>query len=262
MSDVTTLETVLKRDRAIVLGGLIGISALTWAYTAYMALNMGKMDMDMSMAMPQMQTWGVMNLLMLFVMWAVMMVAMMVPTAAPFVLIFATVNRQRRERADAVVPTAIFLLGYLIAWTVYSALATLAQWGLHSAALLSPMMVSTSPIFGGGLLVAAGVFQWTSLKQACLKHCRTPIGFLTTQWRDGIKGALIMGLKHGGFCVVCCWFLMALLFVLGVMNLLWMIAITAVVLVEKIVPGGHWIGRIAGLFFVVWGVWMAGSTLI
>lgn len=113
MSDVTTLEAVLKRDRAIVLGGLIGISALTWAYTAYMALDMGKMDMDMSMAMPQMQTWGAMNLLMLFVMWAVMMVAMMVPTA-------------------------VFLLGYLMAWTGFSALATLAQWGLHSVALLSP----------------------------------------------------------------------------------------------------------------------------
>jgi predicted metal-binding membrane protein len=154
-----------------------------------------------------------------------MMVAMMVPSAAPLVLIFARVNRQRRERESPVAPAAILLLGYVSVWAGFSAVATGAQWGLHSAALLSPMMVSTSPILGGMLLVLAGVFQWTPLKRMCLVHCRSPLAFLMAHWREGKRGPLVMGLHHGAFCVGCCWILMALLFVAGVMNLLWVAAI-------------------------------------
>ena len=258
MQNRISLEAVLKRDRTVVLGGLVGISALAWAYMVYLAWDMEQMDMEM--AMPQMQAWGAVDLLLLFVMWTVMMVAMMVPSASPLILIFARVNRQRREQEDPVVSTAVFLLGYLVVWTGFSIVATVAQWGLHTAALLSPMMVSTSPILGGVLLLAAGVFQWTPFKNACLKHCRSPLGFLTTEWRDGAQGALVMGLKHGSYCVGCCWFLMALLFVAGVMNLLWVAGITAFVLAEKVLPGGDLVGRVAGGILVLVGILLLGQS--
>ncbi|TMP98954.1 MAG: DUF2182 domain-containing protein, partial [Verrucomicrobia bacterium] len=154
------------------------------------------------------------------------------------------------------VPTGIFLLGYLAVWAVFSALAAVAQWILHSTALLSPMMVSTSPILGGALLVAAGVFQWTPLKNACLTHCRSPLSFLMTGWREGKLGAFVMGLKHGAYCAGCCWFLMALLFVAGVMNIWWVAIIAVFVLLEKVVPRGLFVGKVTGVFLAVWGVWM------
>jgi len=141
--------------------------------------------------------------------------------------------------------------------SVVSALAALAQWLLHATALLSPKMVSTSPLFGGLLLFAAGVFQWTPLKNACLTHCRTPLSFLMTDWREGKWGAFFMGLKHGAYCTGCCWFLMALLFVAGVMNVWWIAIITLFVLLEKVVPEGLFVGKLAGVLLVGWGVWMA-----
>jgi predicted metal-binding membrane protein len=160
MQSSTALESVLKRDRLIVLGGLLGITGLAWAYTGYLAWGMGCMDM----AMPHMQTWGAIDLVLLVIMWSVMMVAMMVPSAAPMILMYTMINRRRREQQQPYVPTAVFLGGYLLVWAGFSILATLAQWGLHSAALLSSMMVSTSPIMGGLVLLAAGIFQWTPLK--------------------------------------------------------------------------------------------------
>ena len=153
-------------------------------------------------------------------------------------------------------PTGVFLLGYLAVWIVFSAVAAVAQWSLHATALLSPMMVSTSPLLGGALLVAAGVFQWTPLKNVCLTHCRSPLSFLMTDWRDGKLGAFAMGIKHGAFCAGCCWVLMLLLFVAGVMNVLWIAALTALVLLEKIAPRGLWMGRVAGLALIAWGIWM------
>ncbi len=210
----------------------------------------------MGMAMPQMQSWGWVDFILMFVMWAVMMVAMMVPSASPMVLMFANVNRRRREQERPYFPTAVFLLGYLVVWTAFSALATLAQGALHEAALLSPMMVSTSPILGGVLLLLAGIFQWTPLKHACLRHCRSPLTVILREWREGARGAFIMGLKHGAYCTGCCWFLMALLFVAGVMNLLWVAAIAAFVLIEKVAPAGHWVGRIAGLLLIGLGALM------
>jgi predicted metal-binding membrane protein len=217
--------------------------------------------MDMGMARPQMQAWGVLELVLLFVMWAVMMVAMMVPSAAPLILIFAAVYRKRQERQDPAVPTAIFLTGYLLVWTGFSGLATLAQWGLHTAALLSPMMVSTSSILGGVLMLAAGIFQWTSLKHACLTHCRSPIGFLMTHWQEGTRGAFIMGLEHGTYCVGCCWILMTLLFVAGVMNLVWVAFIAAFVLAEKVLPRGDLVGRLAGGMLILAGIVLLCQTL-
>src|SRR5439155_9290418 len=141
-----------------------------------------------------------------------------------------------------------------------SALITLIQWRLHATALLSPRMVSTSPIFGGAMLIAAGIFQFTPLKHACLAHCRTPLQFLVTSWREGYSGALKMGVQHGISCTGCCWLLMALLFVLGVMNLLWVATITLFVLIEKLIPQSRWFSRAGGAICIVWGSWMLLSA--
>lgn len=250
------LERLLRRDRAVVLGGLVGVSALAWAYTAEMA---ARMVQPVEMAMPAMHGTGPAEFAMLFTMWLVMMTAMMVPSAAPVILLFANLNRQRRERRSPAVPTSVFVLGYLLAWTAYSLLAAGAQLGLRDAALLSPGMAAASPFLGGGLLVLAGVYQWTPLKRACLAHCRSPLHFLSTEWREGAAGALRMGLRHGTYCVGCCWLLMALLFVAGVMNLLWVAAIALFVLLEKVVPAGGWIGRVAGVLLVAWGAWVVSG---
>jgi predicted metal-binding membrane protein len=150
----------------------------------------------------------------------------------------------------------MFLLGYLIVWTGFSAVAAFAQWILHARALLSPMMVGTSPVLGGVLLIVAGIFQWTPLKNACLTHCRSPLGFLMTEWREGRWGALVMGLNHGAFCTGCCWFLMALLFVAGVMNVWWIAILTVLVLLEKVVPRGLSVSKVAGIFLASWGLWL------
>jgi predicted metal-binding membrane protein len=256
---MVALEAVLKRDRAIVLAGVAGLSALAWAYLLALVWRMPRREMAMAMAMPHMQAWGATEVLLTWVMWAVMMVAMMTPSAAPMVLMFATVNRRHRGQYGPLVPTAVFLLGYLLVWGGFSVVATLAQWGLHTAALLSPMIVITSPIVGGLLLMAAGIFQWTPLKSTCLTQCRSPLGFLMTEWREGTWGALRMGLRHGMYCVGCCWVLMALLFVAGVMNLLWVAAIAALVLVEKVLPRGEWVGRVVGGILLLAGLVLLGQ---
>ena len=258
---MTALERVVRMDRAIVMISLVVLSAAAWAYTGYLAWKMEGMEMGTEMAMPQMQTWALVELVLLFVMWTVMMVAMMVPSAAPMVLMFANVQRRRQQQQRPFVPTSVFLIGYLVVWMVFSIIATLAQWGLHTAALLSPMMISTSSLLGGVLLLVAGIFQWTPLKHACLKHCRSPLGFITAEWRAGTWGALIMGLWHGSYCTGCCWALMALLFVAGVMNLFWVALIAVFVLVEKIVPKGHLVSKATGLLLIGWGIWMVVEVL-
>jgi predicted metal-binding membrane protein len=259
LTEPSLLETMLRRERTVVIAGLAVVALVAWAYLFSIAWGMdaadgmGAMDMTPEMAMPQMQGWGAVELLPLFVMWAVMMVAMMVPSVASLVLMFARANRQKG--GNRVVRSAgILLLGYLLVWVGFSVLATLTQWGLHSAALLSPMMVSTSSVLGGLLLVAAGVFQLTPLKRACLVRCRSPLSFLMSYWREGQWGTFVMGLKHGAYCVGCCWMLMTLLFVAGVMNLLWVAAIAVFVLVEKVAPRGELIGRIAGGTLIVAGI--------
>ena len=213
---------------------------------------MPSMDMP-GMVMPEMSQWGASTVLVLFVMWTVMMVAMMVPSAAPMILAFLTVNQHRQAAARPFVPVSIFLLGYLAVWTAFSALATAAEWWLHRAALLSPSMVATSSLLNSGLLIAAGVFQWTPLKHSCLKNCRSPLSFLMSEWREGSAGAFIMGLRHGAYCLGCCWALMALLFVAGVMNLLWVALIALFVLAEKVLPKGELIAKIAGVALVATG---------
>ena len=179
------------------------------------------------------------------------------------ILLFATVNRRRREQERPYVPTSVFLSGYVIVWSGFAALATGANWGLHVNSLLSSMMgTSSSAYLGGALLLTAGIFQWSPLKYACLSHCRSPLGFLMAEWRDGAGGALRMGLKHGVYCLGCCWVLMGLLFVLGVMNLLWIAALAAFVLMEKVIHNGHLVSRVTGLLLAGWGVWMVAAELV
>ena len=255
-------ETVLKRDRIIMLSGLAVITALSWAYVSSVASGMQNMGMSTEMAMPRMQeAWGVTEFALTFAMWAVMMVAMMTPSAAPMILMFAGINRRRKEQQVPYVPTSVFLVGYLAVWAAFAVLATAAQWGLHTVSLLSPMMASTSPVLGGTLLLAAGIYQWTPLKHACLSKCRSPLGFVLNEWREGGWGAFLMGLKHGAYCTGCCWSLMALLFVAGVMNLVWVAAIAGFVLLEKVAPAGKRMGQAAGILLVAGGVLLLGLTL-
>jgi len=259
---IPPLESVLKRDRLMVVVGVAGVAALAWAYVAYRAWDMRQTDVGMDMAMPQLEPWGAGDFLLTFVMWAVMMAAMMVPSATPMILTFATINRRRREQEHPFVPTGVFLLGYLVVWGGFAALSTLGQWGLHEATLLSPMMKSTNSILGGALLLAAGIYQWSPLKRVCLTQCRSPLGFLMSDWREGRRGAIIMGLRHGSYCVGCCWVLMGLLFLAGVMNLVWVAAIAAFILVEKAAPAGAWVGRAAGLLLLGWGMLVLTAELI
>ena len=246
-------------DRAIVAAGLVGVTGLGWLYILRLGREMAAMT-NMGMAMPQMTPWGAADFVLTFLMWAVMMVAMMVPSASPMILIFATINRKRLAAETPLIRTGLFLLGYLLVWAGFSVLAALGQWGLHAAALLTPTM-AVAPWLGGLLLVAGGIYQFTPLKDVCLSRCQSPFGFILTQWREGAAGALVMGVRHGAFCVGCCWVLMALLFVAGVMNLLWVAAIAAFVLLEKVTPPGWVVSRLAGAVLILWGVWLLARAL-
>ncbi len=182
-----------------------------------------------------------------FLMWAVMMVGMMLPSAAPATLLYGGIVRKSRERGRAVPAVYVFSAGYLIAWTAFSVLAAAFQVLLGHLALMSPMMDSTSTVLSGAFLLAAGLYQWLPVKQACLRTCRSPLHFFTMHWSEGPIGALQMGLEHGAICVGCCWSLMLLLFVGGVMNLLWVAVVAGFILIEKLLPAGRLTGRFAGV---------------
>jgi predicted metal-binding membrane protein len=204
-------------------------------------------------AMTTVQPWTPTEFGLRLAMWAVMMVAMMVPTAAPMTLMYAAVARKAAAQHNPLAPTFVFVAGYIAMWTVFSLAATIAQYALDRTALLSPMMVFRSSLFGAAVLIAAGIYQFTPLKNACLRNCRTPANFLSRYWRTGNLGAFRMGLRLGAYCVGCCWILMGLLFVGGVMNLLWIAAIAIFVLLEKTVPLGDVSGRWAGAAMILVG---------
>ncbi len=245
------MEAFLRQGRAAV---LIGVTALAWAYLFLLSAYMP--DMETAMTAARVRPWSVADFWLTFPMWAVMMVGMMVPSAAPMILLFVGVQRNSREKGGAFIPTGVFLSGYLIAWTVFSLAAAAAQWALGRAVLLSPMMASESAYLGGALLLAAGIFQLTPLKNACLAHCRSPLHFISHSWRPGLTGALRMGVHHGAFCVGCCWALMGLLFAAGVMNLLWVAVIAGFVLLEKMAPFGVRAGRWSGIALMLLAGWM------
>ncbi len=239
------------RDRIAVLSALAGTTALAWVYLIVMARSAGDMS---GMALAGLRPWSAFDFALMFLMWAVMMVGMMLPSAAPMTLIYAAVARKAAGQGAPVAPTAAFVSGYLAMWTLFGLAATLAQWALERGALLSPAMVSTSPALGAALLSAAGVYQLTPYKDACLEHCRSPAHFIAQHWRSGVGGAFRMGVTHGAFCLGCCWLLMGLLFLGGVMNLLWIAAITLFVLLEKVLPRGAAGGRIAGAAMILSGL--------
>lgn len=268
-----TLEAVIRRDRVVVITSLFAVIALSWAYllagagTGMSALAMTRMfqrgmaegvfDGGMGgMAMITPAVWTPGYAVLMFFMWWVMKVAMMLPSAAPMILLFATVNRKQRDTGHPYVATSVFATGYLAAWAGFSLVAVILQWGFQRTGILSPMLVATNAMFGGFLLLAAGVYQLTPIKHACLRHCRSPLAFLGTHWRRGARGALRMGLLHGAFCVGCCWFVIGLLFFGGVMNLYWIAGLALFVLFEKTVPAGHWLGYATGVALLVWGAGM------
>jgi len=228
---------------------LIAVTVLCWLYLFLLSARMG--DMNSSLAMPMTASWSRTDVLLMWTMWAVMMAGMMLPSAAPMVSAYASTVRPERSQLQGSTP--LFVVGYLIAWSGFAALATVAQWALHDATLVTAMGVSTSRWLGGVLLVGAGAYQFTGVKDACLSKCRTPLGFLLTSWRGGRGGAFVMGVHHGSLCIGCCWALMTLLFVLGVMNLWWIALVAAVVLLEKLVPSVI-VTRTLGAALVVWGV--------
>jgi predicted metal-binding membrane protein len=263
-SEATALERVLRRDRVILVAALAMVVAIAWVWVVVGAgTGMSTIGMTRRSGMPQGTSmimepavWNLGYAGLMFAMWWVMMVAMMLPSATPMLLLFARVNRQQRARERPYVPTGVFAAGYLLAWGGFSVLATALQWALEQAGLLSPMMVTTSYWLGGGILLAAGLWQLTPIKGVCLRHCRSPLGFLMQGWRPGRVGALRMGLEHGTFCLGCCWFLMGLLFFGGIMNLFWIAGLAGFVLLEKTIPLGPWFGRAAGLAATAGGVWM------
>src|SRR5215510_8451252 len=262
MLGATTLERLLKRDRTITAVGLAAIASLAWLYTIMVAsmTSAGMAGAASQMAMPQDHPWSRTDFLLMFVMWMVMMVAMMLPSASPMILVFTNANRRRHEAHDPYFHTSLFASAYLVVWVGFAAIATLANWALHSGGVMTSMMGNALPLWGGAILMTAGLYQFTPLKLACLNKCRSPLAFIMSEWREGRLGAFVMGLRHGAYCLLCCWALMALLFVLGVMNLAWIALLAAFVLVENLARSSPWLSRASGLLLLGWGIWLAASS--
>ncbi len=221
-------------DRFVIGLGLSTVCVLAWMFMAWQASSMA--DMGAMTGMQSTSPWRIADFGMVYLMWVVMMIAMMVPAASPMITAFATINRRRRDAGDAHVGTSVFLFGYLVAWSLFSVAATALHWVFESLGWLTPMMESASPMLSAVLFAAAGLYQWTPLKDVCLNRCRTPMGFVLTEWRDGTLGAVVMGLRHGLFCVGCCAALMGLLFAVAVMDLRWVAAVAVLVTIEKLLP--------------------------
>ena len=240
-SDPLSANSFPRHDKIVVVALVALVAALAWAFTIHQAMRMGEMEAamwrDMNMSMNGMEpSWTPVDALLMLTMWSAMMAAMMVPGASPMITAFATINRRRRERSAPYVPTTVFLLGYLIAWTGFSILVTTLQWLLQMTGLLTTMMQSASHYWSAALFFAAGLYQFSPLKERCLTYCRSPGVFILSQWRDGNLGTVIMGVRHGLFCMGCCAGLMLLLFAIAVMDLRWVAALTALVTAEKLLP--------------------------
>jgi len=252
------LRQALRHDRWLVLLTLVAISALALGYTAWLATGF-----DMSgMMSPEFVPWSAGHFAFMLAMWVVMMIGMMTPSVAPMVLIYAAIARQEAARGHAFAPAGWFASGYLFAWTVFAALATLAQWWLESRALIAPMMAGTGRIAGGALLIVAGIYQWLPAKQACLAQCSAPLSFVQRHggFAPSVRGSVRLGTLHGLYCIGCCWALMTLLFAFGVMNLVWIAGLMVFVLVEKLVPRPRAFSRLAGAAAIAAGLWMWGRT--
>jgi predicted metal-binding membrane protein len=266
------LVAVLRRDRAVVAACLFAIIISAWAYVWRLAADMEMGGMDMTgfrmipagsgLMMPAMAPWQPIEFAFVFVMWAVMMIGMMTPSIAPLVLIYARVGRQAAAQQKPFAATAWLASGYLLAWISFSIVATIAQWAIEREGWLTSAMAGASNTFGGLTLIAAGLYQWTPLKDACLWQCQAPLQFIQRHggFRGDAVGSLVLGVRHGIYCVGCCWVLMALLFVGGVMNVLWIAAIMVFVLIEKVIPAGRLVSRVSGAGLLAAGMWMIVSA--
>jgi predicted metal-binding membrane protein len=259
----TALERAFRNDRAVVLGAIGAVTALAWAYVLWLASGMDAAGHDMAMPgmemmAPAIAPWTAGDFAWMWAMWAVMMVGMMLPSVAPMVLIHAGVARKALGQGKPFASTGWFAAGYLLAWAGFALVATAAQMGLEQAALLSPMTMATGERLGGVVLVLAGLYQWTPLKDRCLAQCQAPLVFIQRHggFRRDPPGALGLGARHGLYCIGCCWALMGLLFVVGVMNVLWIAAIAGFVLLEKVVPAGRALSRVAGAALAGAGILM------
>jgi len=239
------IESTL-RDRSVVAASLVLVVALAWLYLWHDAAMMADMA-GMTMPLPGL-------FVMTFLMWTVMMAGMMLPGAAPAILLYAAMVRRNGERGTLLPAVWIFVGGYLAAWTAFSLAVAAMQIAMERAAMLTPAMTAAHTGLSAGILIAAGVYQWLPLKNVCLAWCRQPLQFFLTRWRSGAAGTFRMGAEHGMYCVGCCWALMLLLFVAGVMNLLWVALIAAFVLLEKLLPAGVLTARLAGAALVLAGV--------
>ncbi len=240
-----TMAQMQSRQRILIGAALVALTLLAWTN---LLMPRGNAVMEASMSSD-------LNMLALsIIMWSIMMVAMMLPGAGPMILTYARIHQQRQANGSSTVPIWVFLTGYLTVWAGFGIAAAVLQWGLHQSALLSSAMGRVGPLLAGGLLITAGAFQFSRLKQACLSKCRSPLSFLMTEWREGTAGALVMGIRHGAFCTGCCWALMLLMFVGGVMNLAWMAALALFFLAEKLLPGGEWISRLTGVALIGSGI--------
>ena len=261
------LEQLLRRDRAIAAAALAAMIALAWTYVLRLAagMDMGGMDMTgfrmistgFAMAMlPAHAPWSGTEFVLTFAMWTVMMIGMMTPSAAPMILIYARAGRMASAAGSPLAATGWFAAAYLGVWTGFALAATTAQLALGRFALLDPAMASASNTLGGALLIVAGLYQWTPLKHACLSQCQSPLLFIARHggFQKSISGALLLGGEHGLYCLGCCWALMAILFVGGVMNVAWIAALTAFALAEKIIPAGRLVSWIAGAVLTAAGV--------
>jgi predicted metal-binding membrane protein len=235
---------------------LVALSVLGWALIFWSVANMS--SPVVALMMPTDGQWAFSEAIAVWLMWAVMMGAMMLPSAIPMLVIHRRVSAKRdpeTRHADR-----WFLTAYLLSWALFSVAASLLQWGFQRADVLAPMLKIQGSLVGGGILISAGLFQLTPLKAACLQKCRTPIGFLMTDWRPGRAGAFQMGLKHGQYCIGCCWALMMVLFVGGVMSLTVIAVLAGIVALEKLSPRGEILAKIGGVLLIVWGIWMVFAT--
>jgi predicted metal-binding membrane protein len=256
------LAALLRRDRAIVFTALIAVAVLAWSEVLHLANAMAGVDMYASgMMSPVFGQWTGGHFTTMLAMWMVMMVGMMTPSVAPMILLYVQVAR-RNAAAQPFASALWFTGGYFMAWAGFSLLATAAQWSLEQLALLSPMMSSTSHVFGGLLLISAGVYQWLPIKHSCLARCRAPLSFVMAHggFQAAAAGSVRLGLQHGLYCIGCCWALMALLFAGGIMNLLWIAALMVLALLEKLLPWSQYFVRASGLAAIGLGAWyLAGS---
>lgn len=249
-----------RRDQALLAAGLLAVTTLCWLWIVPMARDMYG-PMTGASAWMMTGTWDLRYLLLIWAMWGVMMAAMMLPSASPMLLLYATVARRGPDAGSTAARVASMTAGYVLVWWLFSLGATLLQRALSGLLLMTPMMETASPWAGGVLLLAAGLYQLTPLKAACLQACRSPLSFIMQRWRGGTLGAFRMGVDHGRYCLGCCWALMGLLFVGGIMNLIWVAVLAGFILLEKAVARGPWLSRLAGLGLMGWGLYVFRAGL-